>query len=87
MEVFEIILDVLNNLIVDKAFNKKIKFKKRLLYIFIYYTLIILLLVLTVFFGINYIKAKNIIGYFLIIMGIILFILLVLPPFCYKKQR
>ena len=37
MEAFEVILDILNELIVDKAFNKKNNIKKRLPYILIYF--------------------------------------------------
>lgn len=86
MEVFEIILDILDNLILDKAFNKKINLKKRLTYIFIYYVIIIFLLAFAIFLSVNYIKSKNIIGYFLILMIIILFILLILPLFSFKNK-
>ena len=50
MEVFEVILDILDNLIVDKAFNKKISLKQRLPYIFIYYIVTISLLFFCIFF-------------------------------------
>lgn len=86
MEAFEVILDILDNLIVDKAFNKNINLKKRLPFIFIYYIVIILLLFLSIFLSINYIKTKNIIGYFLIILSVIFFTLLILPLFYYRKK-
>lgn len=86
MDAIEVILDILDNLIVDKAFNKKISIKRRWPYIFIYYTVIILLLFLTIFFSIGYIKLKNIIGYFLILLSIILFVLLILPLFVYRNK-
>lgn len=86
MEVFEVILDILDNLIVDKAFNKKISLKKRLPYIFIYYIVTIFLLFFSIFLSVNYIKLKNIIGYFLILMSIFLFILLILPLFSYRNK-
>lgn len=86
MEVFEIMLDILDNLISDKAFNKKISLKRRLPYIFIYYIVIILLLVFAIFLSFNYIKSKNITGYFLILMSIILFVLLILPLFSFKNK-
>lgn len=72
MEAFEVILGILNNLIVNKAFNKKISLKRWLPYIFIYYSVIILLLFVIIFLSISYIRLKNIIGYFLILLGIIL---------------
>lgn len=86
MEVFEVILDILDNLIVDKAFNKKISLKKRLPYIFIYYIVTIFLLFFSIFLSVNYIKLKNVIGYFLILMSIFLFILLILPLFSYRNK-
>ncbi len=79
MEAFEVILDILNELIVDKAFNKKNNIKKRLPYILIYYIVIISLCTFILFLAINLIKLKNIIGYFFIIMFIILLTLLILP--------
>ncbi len=79
METFEVVLDILNELIVDKAFNKKNNIKKRLPYILIYYIVIISLCTFTLFLAINLIKLKNIIGYFFIIMFIILLTLLILP--------
>ena len=79
MEAFEVILDILNELIVDKAFNKKNNIKKRLPYILIYYIVIISLCTFILFLAINLIKLKNIIGYLFIIMFIILLTLLILP--------
>ena len=87
MEVFEIMLDILDNLIFDKAFNKKINRKRRLSYILLYYMVIILLLAFAIFLGVNYIKQKNIIGYFSTLVSIILFLLLVLPLFRFKNKR
>ncbi len=86
MEAFEAIFDILNELVIDKAFNKKMSIKRRLPYIFIYYITIILLLFLAIFLSINCIKQKNIIGYFLVLIAIILFLLLFLPLFNFKNK-
>ena len=86
MDTFEVIFDILNELIVNKAFNKKTSFKKRLPYILIYYITILLLLFVTIFLSSLYIKQKNIIGYFLIFINIILFLLLFLPLFDFKNK-
>lgn len=86
MEAFEAILDILDNLIIDKAFDKNRDIKKRLPYIFIYYITIIVLCILTLFLSINLIKARNIIGYFLIMIFVILLILLILPITNWNKK-
>lgn len=86
MEAFEAIFDILNELVIDKAFNKKMSIKRRLPYILIYYITIILLLFFTIFLSINFIKQKNIIGYFLTLIDIILFSLLFLPLFNFKNK-
>lgn len=86
MEAFEAILDILDNLIIDKAFDKNRDIKKRLPYIFIYYITIIVLCILTLFLSINLIKARNIIGYFLIMIFVILLILLILPITNWNKE-
>ena len=86
MEAFEFILETLDKLIIDRAFNKKMSFKRRCPYVFIYYTVLILLLSLTTFLGINYIKVKNVMGYFLILLSLIFFILLILPSIVYKNK-
>ncbi len=86
MEAFEAIFDILNELVIDKAFNKKMSIKRRLPYILIYYITIILLLFFTIFLSINFIKQKNIIGYFLVLIDIILFLLLFLPLFNFKNK-
>lgn len=79
MEIFEVILDILDELIIDRAFNKKINIKKRLPYIIIYYTVIIILCAFTLFLAISFIKLKYIIGYFLIVVFIMLLTLLIIP--------
>lgn len=86
MEAFEFILETLDKLIIDRAFNKKMSFKRRWPYVFIYYIVLILLLSLTTFLGINYIKVKNVMGYFLILLSLIFFILLILPSIVYKNK-
>ncbi len=49
MEAFEFILETLDKLIIDRAFNKKMSFKRRWPYVFIYYIVLIILLSLTTF--------------------------------------
>ena len=85
MEAFEVIIDILNELIIDKAFNKDRKLTKRLPFILIYYVTILLLLVLSLFLGINYILVNNIFGYLILILSLILVIMLILPLFDRRK--
>lgn len=81
MEAFEVIIDILNELIIDKAFNKDRKLTKRLPFILFYYVIILLLLVLSLFLGINYILINNIFGYLILTLSLILVILLIIPFF------
>lgn len=86
MEIFEVVLDVLNEFITSKAFNKDIKLIKRLPYIFIYELVLLLLCVLASFLSFNFIVTNNIIGYILFIISLILVVLMILP-FLQKKIK
>ena len=81
MEVVQFIIDLLNEHIINKAFNKKEKFLKRLPYMILYYLIIIMTSGLCMFIGINYIITGNIYGYFITIFGVLFLILLIIPFF------
>ena len=83
MEAVQFIIDLLNEHIIDKAFNKKEKFLKRLPYIILYFLIVIMTSGLCIFIGINYIITGNIYGYFITIFGI-LFLILLISPFFYE---
>ena len=72
MEIFEFILDFLDKIIIKKAFDKQIKIKKRLPYIFLYYTINMISLLISTILGVNFIRLNYILGYFLILMSILL---------------
>ena len=63
-DVFVVIGDFLDKLIIDRAFNKNKSLIKRIPFIIIYYLLVLGMLFLSVFIGINYILT---IDHFLII--------------------
>ncbi len=84
---YDFMLDMLGKLIIDKAFNKERSIKERLPYILSYYIVIILLLALSVFLSVNFIRTKNVLGYFLAFVSIILFIMLILPFFENRNRR
>jgi len=84
---YDFMLDMLGKLIIDKAFNKEKSIKERLPYILSYYIVIILLLALSVFLSVNFIRTKNVLGYFLAFVSIILFIMLILPFFENRNRR
>ncbi|MCI8498020.1 MAG: hypothetical protein HFG33_01275 [Bacilli bacterium] len=84
---YDFMLDMLGKLIIDKAFNKEKSIKERLPYILSYYIVIILLLSLSVFLSVNFIRTKNVLGYFLAFVSIILFIMLILPFFENRNKR
>ncbi len=84
---YDFMLDMLGKLIIDKAFNKERSIKERLPYILSYYIVIILLLALSVFLSVNFIRTKNVLGYFLAFVSIILFIMLILPFFENRNKR
>ena len=86
MEVFEVMSDILNELIIDRTFNKKRKLIKRLPFIFIYYIIILGMLAFSTFLGVNYILVNNIFGYFLLVLSLILVIMLIVP-FLYKDKK
>ena len=81
MDVIQFIIDLINEYLFDKAFNKKEKFLKRLPFIILYFLIVIMTSGLCIFIGINYIIAGNIFGYFVTILGILFFIFLIIPFF------
>ena len=78
-DVFIVIGDFLEELIIDKAFNRKKKLSKRIPYIIIYYITILSVISLSAFIGINYILIKNIVGYVLVVAALVFSIFLFLP--------
>lgn len=84
-DVFVVIGDFLDKLIIDRAFNKNKSLIKRIPFIIIYYLLVLGMLFLSVFIGINYILNHNIFGYFLFIISLMC-IILVFVPFFIKKN-
>ena len=81
MEAIQFIIDLLNECIFDRAFNKKKKFLKRLPYIILYFLIVIITSGLCIFIGINYIMIENIFGYFITIFGILFLLFLIIPFF------
>lgn len=84
-DVFVVIGDFLDKLIIDRAFNKNKSLIKRIPFIIIYYLLVLGMLFLSVFIGINYILNHNIFGYFLLIISLMCIILLFVPFFIKKN--
>ncbi len=85
MEAVQFIIDLLNEFIFDKAFNKKEKFLKKLPYIILYFLIVIMTSGLCLFVGINYMLKDNIYGYFITIFGVLFLIFLIIPFFINKK--
>ena len=85
MEAIQVIIDLLDEYIFNKAFNKKEKFLKRLLYIILYFLIVIITSGLCIFIGINYIITENIFGYFITAFGV-LFLLFLISPFFIKNN-
>ena len=84
-DVYVVIGDFLDKLIIDRAFNKNKSLIKRIPFIIIYYLLVLGMLFLSVFIGINYILNHNIFGYFLLIISLMCIILLFVPFFIKKN--
>lgn len=84
-DVFIFIGDLLDELIIDRAFNNNKKLSKRLPFIIIYYLIVLSVLALSLFIGINYILVHNVIGYFFLIISLLNIILFFLPFFIKKK--
>lgn len=84
-DVFVVIGDFLDKLIIDRAFNKNKSLIKRIPFIIIYYLLVLGMLFFSVFIGINYILNHNIFGYFLLIISLMCIILLFVPFFIKKN--
>ena len=78
MEIIDFVIDLLNECIVNKAYNKEKAFLKRLPYIVIYVLIICLTSGACLFIGINYIMVHNIFGYFLVGIGIIFLIFVII---------
>ena len=78
-DIFVVVGDFLEGLIIDKAFNKKRKLRRRIPYIIIYYITILSVVSLSAFLGINYILINNIVGYVLVVAAIVFSIFLFLP--------
>jgi len=53
MEIFEVVVNLLNEFILEKAFYQKYPLKTRLPYMILYETVMILLLALAIFLGIH----------------------------------
>lgn len=85
-DVFIFIGDLLDELIIDRAFNNNKKLSKRLPFIIIYYLIVLSVLALSLFIGINYILVHNVIGYFFLIISLLNIILFFLPFFIKKKN-
>ena len=85
-DVFIFIGDLLDELIIDRAFNNNKKLSKRLPFIIIYYLIVLNVLALSLFIGINYILVHNVIGYFFLIISLLNIILFFLPFFIKKKN-
>lgn len=85
-DVFVVVSDFLNELIIDRAFDKKRKLKNGIPYIIIYYITVLGLFALSFFLGINYILVHNFFGYLLLIISLCSLIMLIVP-FVYKKKN
>lgn len=85
-DIFTVVGDFLEELIIDKAFNKERKLSKRIPYIIIYYICILSIVTLSAFLGINYILINNIVGYLFVVASLIFSIFLFLPIW-YKGNK
>ena len=85
-DICEVIMNFINELIVDRAFNKEIKLSKRIPFIIIYVLVILLLLSFLTFIGINLVIQKNIFGYFLLVIALLILFMLIYPFIFYKKK-
>ena len=79
MEIIDFVIDLLNEYIINKAFNKKERFLKKLPYIVLYFLITLLTSGICLFIGINYIITGNIFGYFITGLGILFMIFFILP--------
>lgn len=82
----EAIMDVIRELIIDRAFDKKIKLSKRIPFIIIYVIILSGLTVLLGFISINLIIRKNYFGLLFLIMAILSLFMLIYPFVFYKKK-
>lgn len=84
LEGLSVILEILENFIKKKAFNKKIKLLKRIPFILLYVLILLSLILGITWLGITLIKDYNLFGYLFLFISFILIICL-LYPFM-KKQ-
>ena len=82
----EPIIEVTRELIIDRAFDKKIKFSKRIPFILIYILILSGLTFLLGFISINLIIRKNYFGLLFLIMAILSLFILIYPFVFYKKK-
>ena len=82
----EACMDILNELIIDKAFNKKVKLRKRIPFIIIYILVLLMIISLLTFVGINLVIKKSIFGYFFLLMDLLALFMLIYPFIFYKKD-
>ena len=82
----EACMDILNELIIDKAFNKKVKLRKRIPFIVIYVLILLMIIGLLTFVGINLVIKKSIFGYFFLLMDLLALFMLIYPFIFYKKD-
>ena len=83
----EAIMDVIRELIIDRAFDKKIKLSKRIPFIIIYVIILSGLTVLLGFLCFNFIIRNNYFGLLFLIMAILSLFMLIYPFVFYKKNN
>lgn len=84
--VCEAFINIIDELIFDRAFNKKIKLSKRLPFIIIYVLILLGLLSLLIFIGINLVIKRSLFGYLFLLMSLLILFLLIYPFLFYKKR-
>ena len=80
----EWLFDLIGEFILDRAFDKKESFKKRLPYIIAYILILILIIVCLIVGGIYLVIDNNLIGIILLIFAILFIVMLVYPFIKYK---
>ena len=83
----EAVIDVANELIFDKAFDKSRKLTKRIPFMIIYVLLLSGIIFLLGFISINLIIRKNYFGLLFIIMSLLSLFMLIYPFIFYKKKK
>ena len=82
----EAIMDVIGELIIDRAFDKKVELRKRIPFIIIYILILSGFTFLLGFISINLIIRKNYFGFLFLIMAILSLFMLIYPFIFYKKK-